>query len=378
MGKKRIAIITIYTIPNYGSILQAYALQKYLEKTNEYGKIEIINYDYRGFTHRLKRIRVTGFIAFIKNEISNLIRKDPEVRKRKLKRFENFRRLYIKESCHYPNKWSLRLSRALKDYDVYITGSDQVWNSKEVQGNTVFLLDFVPQGKKKLSFSSSFGIDYIDEKYKSRFRRLLQNYNAISVREKEGLILLKELGVNNHCYLTCDPSLLLDSEDYNQIASQSSLQIEEPYILVYGLSYAFNPMPAILEVIKAAVDKYRCKVIFLSQGRIPYTGDSQYVLDAGPNEFIKYVANAKYIVTSSFHGTAFSLIYRKPFTPIAPKHGDTRIIDLLETLGISDIIQEPGDTNVVLTEEEIYTAAFEVNLEDYINASRKYLSENLK
>lgn len=376
MGK-RIAIVTIYGIPNFGSILQAYALQRYLEATKKDSEVLLVNYDYRGFIHRVKRIRETGFVSFLKNEIALILRIIPDNKKKKLAKFQEFRNLYLKETRCYTNSISLLFSNEIKKFDVFITGSDQVWNTRELHGDLTYLLDFVPNNKKKISYSSSFGLDYIGDGYKKSFQKLLNKYDAISVREKRGITLIEELGVDKPIDVTCDPTLLLESTDYSALVATSKAIINEPYILVYGLSYAFNPMPAIFDVINLAVAQYKCKVIFLTNGNIPFEGRAEYVLDAGPADFIKYVLNAKFIITSSFHGTLFSIIFRKPFAAIAPKSGDTRIFDILDDLNIGRVLVVPNSPCIALSNDNIYNGSFEEQLKRYIEKSKVYLDKNI-
>ena len=374
MGK-RIAIVTIYGIPNYGSVLQAYALQKYLQKHYWEYDIKLINYDYRGFIHRVKRIKETGLVNFLKNEIVLRLGIVPEERRIKLRKFQEFRKTYLDETKSYSNSLSLRISKEIREFDVFLSGSDQIWNTKELHGDLTFLLNFVPDNKKKVSFSSSFGIDYVGEVYKKSFKDLLNKYDTIGVRERKGITVLKELGVERPTCVTCDPTLLLESKDYNLLAEKSDIEITNSYILVYGLSYAFNPMPAILKVINLAVKQYKCKVIFLTKDAFLYNGEYNTILNAGPCDFIKFVANARYIVTSSFHGTMFSLIFRKPFTAVAPNSGDTRIYDILNDLKIGEILVDPNSSPTTLTENNIYTEDFDERIKQYINKSKSYLQE---
>ena len=241
---KKIAIITIHGIPNYGSILQAFALQYYINNFIPNVSADIIDYDYRHLIHRIKRIRVVGLLRFLYDELVVRFKKLSPQRIEKLEKFQIFRDRELRLTQRFSIPILLKFSRMLQNYDAYITGSDQVWNTKEVQGDTIFLLDFVPKEKPKFSFGSSFGIDFVHDRYKRSFAKYLQQYLYLGVREIKGKTIVHDLGVDVPVEVTCDPTLLLDKDVYLKLACNSAFSLPESYILVYGLTYAFDPMPA--------------------------------------------------------------------------------------------------------------------------------------
>ena len=375
---KKLAIITIHGIPNFGSVLQAFALQYYINNYIPDIKAEIIDYDYRHLMHRIKRIRVVGVLSFLYNEIVGRFKKHTPQRIEKLEKFQKFRDEELSLTDRYSNPFLLRMSRRLLNYDAYIAGSDQIWNTKEVQGDTVFLLDFISKEKPKISFGSSFGIDYVHNRYRKIFAKYLKQFLYLGVRELKAKEIIRDLGVDVPVEVTCDPTLLLGKDTYMQLACKSTIELPESYILVYGLAYAFNPMPALKKVIMKCVEKFNCKVVFLSGSNLGYQGNHQVILNAGPYDFLNLFAHAKYVITSSFHGTVFSLINHIPFTPIAPEKGDTRIVDLLSTVGLEQVIVHPADENFTINSEDIYSESVKKLMQDYISSSKNYLNKVLK
>ena len=109
-----------------------------------------------------------------------------------------------------------------------------------------------------------------------------------------------------------------------------------------------------------------------------YNEAHQVILNAGPYDFLNLFAHAKYVITSSFHGTVFSLINHIPFTPIAPEKGDTRIVDLLSTVGLEQVIVHPADENFTINSEDIYSESVKKLMQDYISSSKNYLNKVLK
>lgn len=375
---KLVAIMTIHGIPNFGSALQAFALQNYINCNIPNVQADIIDYDYRHLLHRIRRIRAVGIKNFVYNEFYGRFKKLSQKRIEKLNKFQKFRDAEMLLTKHFDNPFFLKLSKELKKYDIYLTGSDQVWNTKEVQGDTAFLLDFVPNDKPKFSFASSFGIDFIHDRYKTVFAKYLRRYLILGVRERKATEIISNLGVDVPVKLTCDPTFLLDREAYLTYSQKSDLELPDTYILVYGLGYAFNPMPALKKVINACVEKFRCKVVFMTKSSYNYDGDCMILENAGPYDFIKAFAYAKYVITSSFHGTIFSLINHIPFTPIAPENVDTRIFDLLSVVGLEKLIVHPCDESFKINLDSMYSDLVRNSLQEYIQESKKYLNEILK
>ncbi len=330
MGK--VGIITMHRVKNYGSALQAYATQYVVEKLGY--ECEIIDYQYpnvyqfeRGYYHD----PVWKFI--IKSNLWWLRSKWRKHNKLKY-RFKQFYKNFLKLSSFFDSPQSIR--SAPPAYDIYLTGSDQVWNPKYAKGDTVFLLDFVTS-KKKIAYAASFASDKLEGQFANSFKPLLQQYEAISVREAGGKKIIKDL-LGKDVPVVLDPTLLLDADEWSRLSSLCAKHScrGKKYILVYMLDYSFAPSPVIYDVIRRLQEQTSYEVVSikkLDENRIsPY----KTVEEAGPLEFLQLFKHASYVVTSSFHGTAFAINFGIPLFPIIPPSSmsDDRQTSLLKSLDI--------------------------------------------
>ncbi|WP_165021096.1 polysaccharide pyruvyl transferase family protein [Dysgonomonas sp. ZJ279] len=333
MNKKTIGIITMHKVLNYGSVFQAYALQKYLE-THGFDN-DLIDYLYPN-EYNKQFHKQSSLLSKLKNKILEIVLGNP--RKRKSKRFENFYETHFKLSPEqYNSKKSIHENPP--QYDVYITGSDQVWNTKYIGDDTSFLLSFAPEEQMKISYASSFASSSVDDKYKELYKKYLAQYNHLSVREKEGVQILKNaMGLDGQ--LVLDPTFLLKSQDWNILANKSELPLPKSYILVYVLDYAYNPYPYVTNLIKAIQIEMNMEVVVLDMVETQLVG-AKHILrirDAGPYDFLKLFRDATFVVTTSFHGIAFSLNYSKPFYAVLNDEntGDNRMFNILKLVGAED------------------------------------------
>ena len=293
---KRIGIITMHKPISYGSALQSYALQKKIE---DFGyEVELIDYRYPNELHYTKDGSIKGCIRSVISFVINMLWGFPNIKKRK--KFDIFYNKFYKTSAYYPTAESLKENPPI--YDLYITGSDQVWNPKFIKQDSSFLLSFVSDDKPKISYASSFATTVIPEGALSMYKENLSRYQAITVRESSGVTLVKEL-IGRDAKHVCDPTLLLSKEEWESISEiQKTLGIRTIYL--DGQKHdLFEP-------------------------------NSKIVKSAGPLDFIKLIKNAQYVITDSFHGTIFSNIFNKPFTAIVKSGNvDSRIVSLLKEIG---------------------------------------------
>ena len=221
---KKIGLITIYHVPNYGSVLQTYATQVLLEKMGL--ECEIINYKYPNeWHHSLGRPRPT-FRTFL----GCLLGLTPAHRKaNKLIKFkkENFKftRLYNSLDELKSADWS--------KFDVFAVGSDQVWKSHFTLGDSAFMLSFIPDDKHCISIASSFASKSIPEPFREKYKKYLSKFAAISVREQNGVDLIrKELGIECTPQVLLDPTLLLSKDEWLTLIPRSSFKKKKKYILL--------------------------------------------------------------------------------------------------------------------------------------------------
>ena len=322
---KKIGILTMHRVQNYGSALQAYALQEYINRLGY--DAELIDYIFPNGKHKQhrslkKQIRHTLFEWTF---CLPLLRKS--------KRFARFYATYYKCSeLRFDSPESLM--QYDYPYDVLMTGSDQVWNPIHILTDTSFFLPFAHVHTPKVAYAPSFSVASIPEGFDAVIRPYVEAYSHISVREKSGLDIVKSL-TDREVSMVCDPTLLLTRDDWSVLATQSEIQISGPYILVYVLSYAYNPYPAINAIIEKVQQELNLPLILLDAPVLEMKfKNARFIKDAGPVEFLYLVQHASFVITTSFHGTAFALNFGIPFYSVIRDHSgfDTRMIDLIEAV----------------------------------------------
>jgi hypothetical protein len=324
-----VGIITFHTSFNYGAVLQAYALQQVLTQMGYVS--EIIDYcdDVLSMKSlsRFRRVRHFVWHKVVKRVLVGTERQ---------KETELFRDKYLQLSTK-EYRSSIAVHCDPPRYDAYITGSDQVWNPKIHNNDPSYFLTFVPKGKRRISYAASFGVTTVPEEFAGTCAEWLREISYISTREFEGQRLVKQL-TGRDAVITLDPTLLLDQEHWNKIAVP--YEYPEEYILCYH-------MPGDKEVTRC-IDRVARRISALTGWSIINIGEKEYmrlvprrssIFDAGPAEFIGLIQNASFVVTNSFHGTAFSINYRKPFLvtvneALPPEKAlSSRITSLLQIVG---------------------------------------------
>lgn len=290
----KLGILTFHRAINYGAVLQAFALQTALKKVGI--ESEILDYRCPKIERTYEEYRRKNLFRHAKPLLN--LQYD-----RKNQKFARFAHEYLRISGEYdPDRRSL--SAAAGKYDAFLTGSDQVWNPICTDSDPAYLLDFVPAGRKKYSYAASFGLSDVPKDWESQCRVLLKDYRGLSVRERQGQKILRgTLGKTAAVHL--DPVFLLRPEEWNEIAAVPK---QKGYILVYLMQESGELLGF---AGKLSAETGRRVVILQSGLRRPVRAD--YVRCAGPQDFLGYVVNAAYVITNSFHGTAFSILYHKDF-----------------------------------------------------------------
>ena len=327
----KVGVITFHSANNYGATLQTWALQKVLKGLgveagviNYHPDVIDILYDPMQLSRGMKRYAKMMKIA--------LRRRESLVRYNRFQKFLHKNFNLIGDFRSYKELAAARLG-----LDAYIVGSDQVWNPTHIGGyDPAYYLEFAEEGSKRLSYAASIGSDYINPKYEDKMKKALADFSAISVRERSIQDAISRLS-GKQASLVLDPTLLLSREDYDEIKVKS--RIKEPYILLYMIEK--NP-----QVISLA-NKLSVSLGMPVIQRRPTKGLTNelppfYTADAG--QFLGLIEGASVVVSNSFHGTVFSIIYGKPF--ISMLHSDTgsRVVDLLTELGLqSHILYDLAD-----------------------------------
>lgn len=359
----------MHRVLNFGSALQAYALQ---EKLRQKGMdSELIDYVYPEPTKKIFSLRgfLHGVIVFLRNALIGF----PTEKKKR--RFNTFRKKYFVVSLKEYNHYSINYEPPV--YDIYLTGSDQVWSPRHVKDNIDFMFPFAPQGSKIISYAASFAVDTIPQEYREPYSKALSRYTYITVRESFGCDIVRQL-TGKTSQMVCDPTLLLDKKEWNVLAENAETKEKEPYILVYILTYMYNPYPEVDNIIKKVQKELGYKVIYLN-GRTQDFGkpNSKIIKDSGPCEFLNLIRNAKFLITTSFHGVAFACIYGIPFYGIVANK--EQMADRIHSL-----LSELGCINSLVTYDEIPSfkkeclslyACSEEKLSGFRNASINVLNE---
>ena len=327
----KIGLVTIYDVPNYGTILQAYATKTILESFG--ADVTIVQYtrnnDWVKKRYLLKS-RFSVKSVFHKFGLTSY--------GRMLKKQDAFRKKYLALSKKYDSLSDLEKDD-WNDYDLMVTGSDQVWNSKYLYGDSVYMLSFVPETVKKIAISASFASNSLPNQYIEKYKKYLGRYSAISVREENGIrILHDQLSILSDIPVLLDPTLLLSKEQWLKSIKLGKRICTEKYILYYMLDYAFDPKPYIYEVTKYFRKKIGCKVIALvgyNRASRAFGMHMKNACDSSISDYLEYFANASLVITSSFHGTAFAVNFGIPLVSIIPTDGgDDRQTTLLRDLNI--------------------------------------------
>lgn len=332
-----IGIITFWqSKENYGQILQSFALQEYLRKQGH--QPTLIRYrDTKKSEPSFRFTRVFGYLkkfpVYVKWFISEKRRKRHEDRYKRAmadvdRKFSEFMEKYITHTDEVYTETSIIANPPA--FDAYICGSDQIWG-----GDAPYYLNFVPEGNPRIAYAPSLGgLKSFAAEYEIMMTDLLSRFDFIGMREQSGVDTCHRLG-RKDAVKVVDPTLLLKREDYDKLrpseftdSSQSS-----PYILAYVLG---NPMECdIVEIVEYA------RLLDLPLKYVTSSGqtDKYPHIYPTPGEWIDLIANASMVITNSFHGTVFSLIYHRPFITIPLNRGyermNTRIDELLSECNLS-------------------------------------------
>lgn len=332
----RIAVITFFqSNDNYGQLLQCYALQRILKRLGHspfvirYGFHKKYFHWFKKSNYFTKQGRIRTFNRI--KELFHHLSYPPD------RCFDSFRRRYLIQSYHCYNSLA-ELQKKPPQAACYITGSDQVWAQLlSIIDNRSFFLDFGPQCVKRLSYAPSFAVNDYPQELKEALSEQLKRFDAISVRESSGVSICKSVGFD--AQLVLDPTLLLSASDYLQLMKVPKIS---NYCFVYQINVtskedlfwddiiAYNKMNGLRSVAVFANAASGINMEFL-QG-------AEYVYPSIPY-WLGYLFNAEYVLTSSFHGVVFSILFHKPFLVCLRKEsmfsGNDRIHTLLDELSLS-------------------------------------------
>ena len=361
----KVEIITLHRITNFGSMLQTYATQSSVEKLGH--KVEIIDFVPEGMSFKranwpqnqtavwkklikLLPLLIVNLIEFI--DVNRFLRK------------------YIHIS---PKRYHCyqEIMADIPVADAYLSGSDQVWNTQNnnpPEDLKAYYLGFAPEGKKRIAYAGSFGKNTFTEEEERIIKEYIVKYDYVSVREDDGLKILHRFGFDNGVHVV-DPTLLLRGDEWRKFATVKKAP-KPGYVFVYNL----NRNGLIKEVAKAIAKEKGLRIINFAD-TFDFIKGAKNRLGNTAEDFVNHIANADYVVTDSFHGTAFSInLNRQVIVVKAPRY-NSRIESILRVTGLLE-------TRLVESVEEGLRAASsmidynDVNLR--IEAEREKSYEYLK
>ena len=365
----KVSIITIHKHHNYGAMLQLFALNQAVYKLGH--KCKTIDCNIDPGTGRL--IKWSGRPGKTITNFYLLCHRNANERFQQ--RFLDFSKQYI-PLTNIAYETIEQLNTMPPHFDAYITGSDQVWNPSLLDrkiGHAYHLCFASPDHSKLISYAPSFGVDEIPVDQAGEISRYLQRYHNLSIREKRGQEIIFDLTGRKAAHVL-DPTLLLSAKEYEPLVAQPPISGE--YVLVYPMELGKNQ--SFLHLVKEVKKQSSLPIVCI----LPLNFDWRWilvadriVLDAGPREFLGYFKNASLICTNSFHGTVFSIIFRKNFFGVPHSGTNSRIYSLLEKVGLLDRQLSESNSQKI---REVLGNPIEYDkitpcLQDSINFSLEYL-----
>ena len=350
----RVGILTFHNANNYGAVLQAYALQESLKSISEKVVVEVIDY----YSDGVVKQRSICKMAKSQGILSALVHYP--FLKRRVRHIDDFCNMHLNLS---PKARDHRALTAIeKQYDIIISGSDQIWNKKWNGNDSAFLQSFHTNNQKKVSYAASFGIDHLPESWISEYHDYLCQFRHLSVRETSGKRILCEMGLASAVHV--DPTLLLEVSRWDTICKKPSMKVD--YALVFLVPF---DRELLLDAYDIA-EKRNLKLVVVSKSLKKVKGKNAGF--SSVEEIVGLFKYSKVIITNSFHGTALSMIFRKDLLVKLsnPRGYNIRAKNLLALCGVIDCNNENDETIM------ISASSWNNNrekLDHSIHASKEYL-----
>ena len=355
--RKKVGVITIVDVENYGAELQAFATIRALQEIGY--DAELINYPfYKNKRHKATKLSKPVFAIPFKRKLAewvspklNYLRNNilnatvSRQRKDSFAQFHKdnttFSREYRTIDCLY---------EANMNYDAYIVGSDQVWNPYNYTSLDPYFLKFAPKDKKKIAYASSFGVSRLPDFTHTYYKDALQNFTAVGVREENAVMMVRDVA-DIQAEWVLDPTLLIKGDEWDKYANEVK-DVPKKYVLIYEPSVCPYVKTLAIHIAK----EIGAKVVRLGMDKAT-DEDITDVLVAGPAEFLWLVRHATFVVTDSFHGTAFSINMNKNFYTVnlARRPNASRQKSLLKLVGLGERLMEE---NAPLPESERFDIDF--------------------
>ena len=351
-----IGIITPYKVNNYGTKLQAYAMQQLM---NKYEDAELLGF-IPATDSRITSVLGKMYLNILKRIKKRKSFKTPEMRLRD-KTIAAFDKYY-----HFGREFrgNSEWNREIRKYDSVVCGSDQLWAPTNVIAD-YFTLTMVPEEINKFSYAASFGIDNVPAFLKRKYHKYLSRLNSISVREEQGRTIVRDIaGVD--AQLVLDPTLMVDRQEWLRLAKESKISIDKPYVFCYFLGT--NPVHR--QFARKLAQEQGMTLVTIPHFRQYNKADVDFgdmpLYEVGPAEFINLIAGASFVCTDSFHGTVFSAIFERQvavferFQVDSVESTNSRIYTLLQNLGMmQQLFQNETQTQDFSGEQIDYKAVID-------------------
>lgn len=359
----KIGILTFQRTLNYGANMQAYALQKYLNKIG--ADCETIDYINEAIDKIERPIdlksqkSLKGFIKYL------MLHK---YQRNKWDVFNKFRQKNIKFSEKVYDKNNI--SEVVNEYDKFVVGSDQVWNTNITDKDYTYFLDFVDNDEKKYSYAASFGYSSIPDSEVEKNKKFINRFKMLNVREKQGKEIISSIS-DKDVKVVVDPTFLLTKEEWEELVGENNE--EQEYILVYMPNFTKE----VFEFIRNLGKKEKCRIIFINDS-IRKFKNMDVLHDVSPEKFLELLRNAKYVVTGSFHAICLSIIFERNFFYMLNDGKsrnakfNSRITNLIELAGIKDRRIVDG---IYKVKPDIDYENVKCKMQEIVDVSKKILQE---
>ena len=364
----KVELVTLHRITNYGSLLQTYATQTAIERMGH--DVEVLDFVPDGMTFKRacwpnnnspvwKKV-----LKFLPLFAINLIQFNDSNR---------FLSKYIRVSKKRYGSYG-EILRDIPEADAYVSGSDQVWNTQNnnpKEDLNAYYLGFVPEGKRRIAYAGSFGKNVFTDEEQTIIKNHIFKYDCISVREDDGLKILERFGYTDGIHVV-DPTLLLTGQEWIKFAS-SSKKPKPGYVFVYNL----NRNSLIKEIAKKLAEDKSLRIINFADSLDFIPGAENRVFNTAL-DFINHIAYADYVITDSFHGTAFSINLNKQFITVKAPRYNSRIESILRLTGLLDSrLVSSVDEAVKASEQCINYVNVNEKIDDARQKSYIYLQDSL-
>ncbi len=350
----RVAILTFHRAHNYGAVLQAYGLKKSCEEMGY--DVDIIDYAPDYIEKQYQYFRIT---PSLKKNLLNLFNIQGNLSKKK--KFVAFQQEYL---------GIVPIGEATKkSYDAILYGSDQIWNPK-ISGkfDEVYFGNHSIRTKKHISYAASIGKSSLEKIELKEIGYLLEKFDAISVREQTAKNILINV-TEKEVEVVLDPTLLNDVNIWRKMEKQVMF-LPSQYILVYEVSR----FPETIRIAKELSKQTGLPIVEIIYCKTRFHEEHMQLNNIGPEEFLTLIEKATYVVTSSFHGTAFSIIFEKTFYTVLHHAYGNRMSDLLNAVGLENRIIN----GVIDKIETIDYTGVNKKLEIFKKKSKEFLKKNVE